>query len=430
MNRSDCYACREYRELSRRQFIGVTGGAILGASVPSWLPRVAFAQDDCSARDILVSIFLRGAADGLTIAPPYADPSYYAARPKLSIPPPDSGSPFAATDLDGFFGLAPAMSPLKTAFDAGHLLIVNACGSKDPSRSHFDGQRFMEVGKPADVQLGTGWLARHLMSSAPLDPAAVLRAVGIRTGLQRTLIGSTKTLPVPDLDAVGLDGDPVSAAARAQVIHDLYSLVGEPIKSIAVSSLQTIDLLNRINFTGYVPSGGTVYPTDDFGYALKSSAALIKAQVGVEAVAIDIDGWDTHALQGPTVGVMAELMTTLSNGLAAFHNDIFSGSSPNVVVAVMTEFGRRLKENNAGGTDHGHASTMLLMGHYIDGGRVLTEWPGLEPEQLFEGKDLEVTIDFRDILGEIVQKRLANPNLGIVFPDYAPVFPGVTLPCA
>lgn len=423
------HACREYNELSRRQFLGAGGAAALAASVPAWLPRVVYADDGCAVRDVIVQVFLRGAADGMTMVVPYLEPAYYAERPQLSIPPPDSSDPFAATDLDGQFGFAPAMTPLLPAYDAGHLLIVHACGSKDPSRSHFAAQRFMEVGKPADLSLTTGWLGRHILSVPPISPSAPLRALGIGTGLQRTLAGAPRSLPIPDLLDFGLVGDPGTADARAAVIEQMYGLVADPLKAMSQTTLQTIDLLDRINFTGYRPAGGAVYPDNEFAYALKSTAALIKAQVGVEAVAIDIQDWDTHAFQGPKVGLLADLMTKLSTGLAAFHADMFDGDAPNVVVVVLTEFGRRLAENYGQGTDHGHGNAMFLMGRYIDGGRVLTQWPGLEPEQLFEGRDLEVTIDYRDILAEVVQKRLANPNLEFVFPAFAPTFHGVTLDC-
>jgi uncharacterized protein (DUF1501 family) len=200
--------------------------------------------------------------------------------------------------------------------------------------------------------------------------------------------------------------------------------------SAALTTQQTIDLLNTIDFAGYVPAGGAVYPTGGTGFAFKSTAALIKADVGVEAVAIDVGGWDTHNNQGPITGTMANLMTTLSTCLAAFHADIFAGNGRNVTVVVMSEFGRRLAQNGTSGTDHGHGNAMLVLGNHIAGGRVLTQWPGMAPNQLYQGIDLQVTIDFRDVLAEIVQERLGNTNLATVFPDFTPTFRGVTDGCA
>jgi len=410
--------------------MAATGGSAVALSLPAWLPRVALAQDYCSNRDIIVSIFLRGAADGLTLCPPHTEDAYYTMRPTINVPRPDSGSPFAAIDLDGQFGFPQTLAGLLPAYASGHLLVVHACGSTDPSRSHFDAQRFMEVGKPADPALFTGWLGRHLAVAPPHKPNATLRGVGIGYGLQRTLQGAPLSLPVPDLDTFGLTGAVGSTAARAAVIQSAYALVDDPLRSAAQTTQATIDLLNTINFAGYLPAGGAVYPTGSFGYAMKTTAALIKADIGVEAISIDVSGWDTHNNQGSTAGTMATLMTALGNGLGAFHADIFAGNGRNVTTVVMSEFGRRPLENGSLGSDHGHGNVMFVMGPGIAGGRVLTQWPGMAPGQLFEGRDLQVTIDFRDILGEIVQHRLGNPNLGVVFPDYVPTFRGVTSACA
>ena len=435
MSSQDCRGCNEYIHLSRRQFLQAAGGAAAAAGLSASLPRVAFAQDYCSSRDVIVSIYLRGAADGLTLCVPYLEPAYYAARPTLAVPPPDSTSPNRATDLDGFFGLPPAMTPLLPAYQAGNLLFVHACGSPDPSRSHFDAQRFMEVGKPNDSTIFDGWLARHLLTSPPFSPSAILRAVQIDFGLHQTLQGAPLTIPVPNLGSFGLAGWSGTVGARRDVLDDLYAAFGDPLRSAAASTQATIDLLQQIDFAGYTPGGGAVYPNSaqgfGFGYSMKTAAALIKADVGVEAVAIDIEGWDTHGNQQPfTGGYMYNLMSQLSQGLAAFHADVLMGSGRNVTLVIMTEFGRRLEENGSLGSDHGHGSTMLLIGRDIAGGRVLTQWSGLAPEQLFQGIDLAVTTDWRDILAEVVVKRLGNNNLATIFPDYTPTFRGVTTACA
>lgn len=435
MSSHDSRGCNEYNHLSRRQFLQATGGAVALSGLAASLPRVAYAQDYCSSRDIILSIYLRGAADGLTLCVPYLEPAYYAARPTLAVPPPDSTDPNHATDLNGFFGLPPAMTSLLPAYQAGHLLFVHACGMHESNRSHFDSQRFMEVGKPNDSTIFNGWLARHLLTSPPFSQNAILRAVQIDFGLRQTLQGAPLTIPVPNLANFGLVGAPGTVSARRDVLDDLYAAFAEPLRSAAASTQTTIDLLQQIDFANYTPGGGAVYPNAaqgfGFGYQMKTAAALIKADVGVEAVAIDIEGWDTHGNQQPfTGGYMFNLMSSLSQGLAAFHADVLMGSGRNVTVVVMTEFGRRLEENGSDGTDHGHASTMMLMGRDIAGGRVLTQWPGLAPEQLYQGIDLQVTTDWRDILAEVVAKRLGNNNLSVIFPDYVPTFRGVTTACS
>jgi uncharacterized protein (DUF1501 family) len=234
---------------------------------------------------------------------------------------------------------------------------------------------------------------------------------------------------VRDLADVGFRGREETLAERERALRDLYAAASDPMRASAETTLETVELLNRIDFESYQPAGGAAYPDDELGYALRSTAALLKADVGIEAAGIDFGGWDTHDDQGPLDGNLHTLMQSLSGGLAAFHKDIFSGGNRNVVVVVQTEFGRNVAENASGGTDHGHGSLMLVMGNHIAGGRVLRHWPGLGEAQLYEGQDLAITIDYRDILAEIVQKRLGNPDLRAVFPDptYTPAPYGVTI---
>jgi uncharacterized protein (DUF1501 family) len=424
----DSHACTEYNALSRRRFMAVTGvSAAAAATAPSWLPRVALASSHRSGqRDVIVSIYLRGGIDGMSAVVPYQEANYYAQRATTAVPRPDSGLSNRATDLDGQFGLAPGMAALLPAYLNGNLLFVHACGSRDTTRSHFDAQRFMEVGNQVnDPTFVSGWLGRHLLTVAPKDPNALLRAVGIADGLQRALVTAPKALPIPNLDTFGLTGTSSTAAARSATLQGLYETVGDPLRAVATTTLQTIDLLNAINFAGYAPGGGAVYPTGNFGYALKTTAALIKAEVGVEAVAIDLGGWDTHNAQGTTSGTMHTLMTTLSQAIGAFYADMWSRPTPGVTLVAMSEFGRRLKENGSQGTDHGYGNVMIALGECVRGGRVLTQWPGLDPANLFQGLDLNVTIDYRDVLAEIVQSRLGNSNLAAVFPSYTPTFRGV-----
>jgi uncharacterized protein (DUF1501 family) len=426
MQQHEPHGCNEYRDLSRRSFLGLSAASALVAATPAWLPRVAFAHSRAAvARDVLVSIFLRGGADGLSMCVPFGDPNYYLARPNIAIAPPDSGDQFAATNLDGFFGLPPAMTPLLDAFTSGHLLFVHAAGSPDESRSHFDATRFMEVGKARDTQLFTGWLGRHIMATPPLDEEAVVRAIGISPGLQRRLFGAPKSLPFPDLNDTKLNGRAPTLEERFSAIQEAYARAPAMLRASAQATASTMGVLQAIDFAAYVPAHGATYPESDFGYSLKSTAALIKAQIGVEAVAVDFPSWDTHESQNPASGTMARRMEDLSQSLAAFHRDVIGPGHP-VTALIMSEFGRTVAENAAGGTDHGHGNTMMLMGQHIAGGRVLTQWPGLHPDLLYQGQDLEITIDYRDVLAEVLQRRMGNTDLAFVFPDYSPTFRGVT----
>lgn len=427
MTHASCAGCTEYQEWTRRRFLTATGAAAAAAAIaPAWLPRVSLAQDHRGAqRDVLVVIFLRGGMDGLAMCPPHAADEYYAARPTLNVPRPDSGSPDAAINLDGFFGFHPAMAPLMPAYQDGKLLVVHAAGSTYETRSHFDGERIMEFGAGGGP-VSSGWMARHLATVSPLTPDAPLRGVGLRADLQFSLTGAEKSLPIPQLGSFNLAGSFSTAQAREnwlQWLHD--SGADEPLRTNALNSIETLRLLRTINFGGYAPAGGAVYPGTGMAYTMRSVAALIKAQVGVETIAVDLGGWDHHANEGVFTGIFNSLLTQLAGALGPFYRDMTAGVAPSFTLCVMSEFGRRVDENGSGGTDHGHGNAMLVMGNCVNGGRVLTQWPGLAPEQLYQGIDLAVTTDYRDILSEIVQSRLGNPNLAEVFPGYTPNFRGV-----
>ena len=429
MNPTESLGCREYNALSRRQFLrGAAGASALAALAPAWLPQIAYAQSANTSRDVLVSIYLRGGADGLSLCVPHGDADYYAAgvRPTLAIARPDSSDPNRATDLDGFFGFAPAMKPLLEAYAAKNLLVVHATGSVDPTRSHFDAQRYMELGVPDDISIHTGWLGRHLASMPPLMPSAPLRALSLGGAIPTTLAGADKTLPIPSPASFNIAGNSRYVADNRAWLSSDYETAPTLVKQAAENTLNTLDLLHKINFAAYKPAGGAVYPTSNFGRGLQSAAALIKAQVGVEAIHIDLGGWDTHTFAGPIDGHLAQVMGDLAATLAAFHADIFSGTVTNVTVVAVSEFGRNARENASKGTDHGHGNAMFVMGGHIAGGRVLSKWPGLSKEKLYQGQDLQVTTDHRDILAEVVAKRLGSSNLPFVFPEYTPTFRGVT----
>jgi uncharacterized protein (DUF1501 family) len=433
----DACACNEYNELtSRRQFLFRTGGA-MGATAfaiafPEWLPQVSLADAYISDRDVIVSIFLRGGADGLTLCAPFNDLAYYASRPTLAIPRPDSTAAQRLIALDNNWGFPPALAPLVPAFQAGQLAVVHGAGLSYNTRSHFDAQRYMEVGKSADPSVNTGWLGRHLATSTPARANASLRAIGFADGLVDTLKGGPRTLPIPDPANYGIAGATSTRDARTQWLGAEYTESEEPAKTAALDAIATINLLRTLSIGTYAPANGAVYPNNSLGRGLRSSAALIKADIGVEAVHLDVGGWDTHTQQAPLNGAMFQRMTELAGALGAFWTDVIaSGYAQNVTVVVISEFGRNVRENGGLGTDHGRGTAVFAIGRGINGGRVITyNWPGLARENLADGQDLRVTIDYRDILAEIVQHRLGNTNLSAIFPGYVPTFRGVTVDTA
>ncbi|MCA0376707.1 MAG: DUF1501 domain-containing protein [Gemmatimonadetes bacterium] len=427
--------CHEYHEVTRRDFLTVAGGIGVAALLPTWLPQVVLAQSSNGQRDIIVSVFLSGGVDGMSLVAPFGDPDYYTGRPNIAIPRPDAaGTGPKGTALDNFFAFSPGMAPLYPAYAAGDLLVVHATGSVNNSRSHFDAQRYMEVGKPADPNISGGWLGRHLATSTPLRSTAPLRALGLTAGLPVTLSGGPKALPIQNPANFTIGGANNTATARTQWLAQDYANAPDPVAANALDTTNTVALLQSINFAGYTTQNGAVYPNTGFGNSLRSAAALIKADVGVEAIHAFLGGWDTHATQGtlPTLdgGYMHNLMLNLSQSLAAFHADVIQGTTAyGVTVVLISEFGRNARENGDRGTDHGRGNVAFAMGRKIAGGKVLTNgWPGLARENLESGQDLRVTLDHRDVLAEIVQNRLGNANLGVIFPDFTPKFRGVTKP--
>ncbi len=426
----DACACQEYNALtSRREFLLRTGGAVgagaFAAAFPEWLPQVSIADAFVANRDVVVSIFLRGGADGLTLCVPYADPEYYNGRPTLAVPRPDSTAPNKAIALDNTFGLPPNLAALYPAYQAGNLVVVHGSGLTYNTRSHFDAQRFMEVGKSNDPTVNTGWLGRHLATSTPVRADASLRALGFSDGLVDTLKGGPKTLPIPNPAAYGLSGSSSTKTARQDWLEIDYQATMEPARTAALDAIATIDLLAALNLNAYQPANGAVYPNNSLGRGLKNTAGLIKADIGIEAAHLDVGGWDTHTQQ---LGGMAGRMDELGNALGAFWLDcIASGLPQNITVVVISEFGRNVRENGGLGTDHGRGTAVFALGRGINGGRVITyNWTSLARENLADQQDLKVNIDYRDVLAEIVKNRLGNNNLGVIFPGFVPTFRGVT----
>ena len=383
----------------------------------TWMPRLAFAPKNSAPRgDSLVVVFLRGAADVLNMVVPHGEEAYYQLRPSLGIPRPDDSKAKEtgrAIDLDGFFGLHPTMGSLLDAWQSEHLAIIHACGAPDESRSHFKAMELMERGVEDERGPASGWIGRHL-ATLNTGNSSPLRAVGMGTRPQRSLSG---TVPVSALRSIAdfhLGGDPRALHQMRAALSTVYEndVLGQDTLSI-MDTLETLDPLT------YIASQNANYPDSEFGLALKQTAMLIKAEVGLEVSAIDVGGWDTHFAQGSTAGLMPSLMKDLAEGLAAFHADMHDHMG-NLTIVTMSEFGRRASENGSLGTDHGHGSMMMVLGGNVHGSKVHGEWPGMREGQLIGPGDLAVTTDYRDVLSEILVKRLNNPATDQIFPEYEP----------
>ncbi|NOT05915.1 MAG: DUF1501 domain-containing protein [Anaerolineales bacterium] len=381
-----------------------------------WLPRLSFAPVNTAPRgDTLVVVFLRGAADVLNMVVPHGEEAYYQLRPSLGITRPDDlrkKKEERTVDLDGFFGFHPNMSPLLEAWQSEQLAIIHACGAPDESRSHFKAMELMERGVDDERGPASGWIGRHL-ATLNTGNSSPLRAVGMGTRPQRSLSGSVPVSALRSIADFHLGGDQRALQQMRVALNTVYEndVLGQ-------DTLSIMDTLQKLNVQNYQPPI-TNYPDTEFGLALKQTAMLIKAEVGLEVSAIDLGGWDTHFAQGSSAGLMPNLMKDLAEGLAAFHADMADHMSK-LTTVTMSEFGRRASENGSLGTDHGHGSMMMVLGGNVDGGKVHGQWPGLGEGQLIGPGDLAVTTDYRDILSEILTKRLNNSATNEIFPEYQP----------
>jgi len=390
--------------LTRRFFVRASAVAMAGVGVaPSWLVRAAAAPG--TRRKILVAIFQRGAADGLNVVVPFFEKLYYELRPTIAVPAPGKNN--GAIDLDGRFGLHPSLQSLKPFWDSGQLAIVEATGSPDPTRSHFDAQDFMESGTPGKMS-EDGWLNRAL---APAGPASSpVRAIAIGAQLPRTLRGSRPAVAVNNLEQFQVRNQ--NAAA---ILERMYATTADA--KLMVSGHETFEavkMIESISRAPYTPANGAQYQ-GEFGRSLQQVARLIKADVGVEAAFADIGGWDHHTNESPQ---LANLLQQFGTSLAAFARDM-GDRMEDIVLVTMSEFGRTVKEDGDNGTDHGHGNVMTVLGGPVRGGHIYGRWPGLEPEQLYEQRDLAITTDFRDVLGELVSHHLGQ-KIDQVFPGYKP----------
>jgi len=395
--------------INRRFFLHKGALALAGTTaIPQFLVRTVMAQQAVQPNKRLVVIFQRGAADGLNIVVPYREKNYYAMRPSIAIPQNQ------VIDLDGFFGLHPAMTAFKPLYDAGHLAVVHAAGSPDMTRSHFDAQDYMESGTPGVKGTDDGWLNRALQAEdlRHAQQHSAFRALALGASVPRTLEGKIPALALSNVNNFSVAGNKPSPAASA--FEAMYGNSGDQIlHATGDETFDAVKMLRAANPAQYKPNAD--YPNSEFGNSMKQIAQLLKANLGVEAAFTDINGWDTHQNQGNVNGQLAGRLSDFSNSIAAFWHDM-GDQAENVTVVTMSEFGRTAKENGTGGTDHGHANAMFVLGANVKGRKVYGKWPGLEHEQLNEGRDLALTTDYRQVLGEVVTHTLGANNLDVVFP--------------
>jgi uncharacterized protein (DUF1501 family) len=406
-------------------FIALGAGPFWG---PQFLRQAAWAADlgaSATKDKVLVVIFQRGAVDGLSMVVPYGDPSYYQNRQEISLAAPSQAAgENGVLDLDGYFGLHPSLSALLPLYKAGHLAPIQACGSPNASRSHFDSQDLMESGVDEDKSVQEGWLNR-LMGCCPEDTAnqTAFRAVSMTSVVPRSLQGPQDSLAIRDLDTFGMAGDivvPISGGGTADGFESMYSgAVDTVLHGEGTESFDALALLKQTRSTAYVPANGAKYPDGGLGKNLRQVAQLIKAKVGVQIAFAEMDGWDTHANQGNAKGQLANRLKVFGDSLAAFYQDM-GDKMRDVVVVTQSEFGRTVKQNGNRGTDHGHATCFLTLGGAVKGGKVYGDWPTLAPDKLFQNRDLAITTDFRDVFGEIVAGHFNIPmnDMATLFPHY------------
>ena len=399
--------------ITRRVFVRNSTLAVVGtAAVPSFLTRAAFGALERTGQKRLVVIFQRGAADGLNIVVPHGEAQYYAMRPSINIPRK------AVIDLDGFFGLHPSLAAFQPLWQQRHLAIVHAAGSPDATRSHFDAQDFMETGTPGVKVTEDGWLNRSLHNLPPAPQISPFRAIALGPSLPRILSGSEPAVAMNNINDFSVGGKNPKPSPAARAFEAMYDHSSDSVlHGTGAETFDAVKMLKAADPGKYTPAPGAEYPKGRFGDSLRQLAQLIKANLGVQVAFADIAGWDHHVNEGAVEGQLANVLTDFSQGLAAFWTDLGDLGEETVVVT-MSEFGRTARENGNRGTDHGHANVIFVLGGPVKGGRVYGRWPGLDQSQLYEGRDLALTTDFRQVIGEAVARHMENKNLVNVFPGY------------
>jgi uncharacterized protein (DUF1501 family) len=408
--------------MERRAFMksGALALVTIGLS-PSFLRRTAFGMELFNAPKgkVLICLFQRGAADALNIVVPHGEKAYYAMRPSIAIAQPSRNVAEGAIDLDGFFGLHPALAPLKPLYDRGLLAPVHAVGSPSTTRSHFDAQDYMETGTPDIKGTTDGWLNRYLAVKGTCDECNLaktpFRAVSLTPQTPRILEGPSATVAMNSLDEFSVRATG-NSAERLEALYRTGS--ADLVHGTGAEMFDAVKMLRSANPQKYLPQNSADYPRSQFGQRLLQIAQLIKANVGLEIAFADVGGWDTHVNQGSSTGQLAQRLDDFSRSIAALVADL-GDRMDDVVIMTMSEFGRMARENGNRGTDHGHAGALFVIGGHVKGGKVHGKWPGLEQEQLYEGRDLALTTDFRSVFAEVVSDHLGARAVDKIFPGFA-----------
>jgi len=409
--------------MDRRYFLKSSGITLasfgLMAAAPNFLHQFANAQtltDKNGKKKILITIFQRGAVDGLNMVVPYGDSEYYNLRNSIAIPKPNKTD--GAVNLDGYFGLHPSLKPFETLWNNKQLAVIHSVGSPDNTRSHFDAQDYMESGTPGNKGTRDGWLSRVLQTSAGKNDSA-FRAVSMTQQTPRSMMGKYPTISMTNLADFSIKAGIYTKSVQGG-FEDVYQENSkDSLGETGKETFEAVNFLKKANPSQFKPENGAVYTNTPFGRSLRQIAQLIKSNVGLEVAFTDTPGlnWDTHLNEGGSRGQLANLLRDFGANIAALTSDL-GKRMDDVVILTMSEFGRTARQNGSNGTDHGHGNAMFLIGNSVKGGKVYGDWKGLKADQLNDGRDLAVTTDFRDVFGEVSYKHLGNKNLGKIFPNY------------
>lgn len=405
-----------------RRFFLKTGGIGLAsfglmAAAPDFLQQFANAQmpvNGYGRKKVLVTIFQRGAVDGLNMIVPHGDGEYYNIRRNIAIPSPNKAE--GAVDLDGFFGLHPSLKPLEKFWAAKQLAVIHSAGSPDNTRSHFDAQDYMESGTPGFKGTRDGWLNRAMQGTAGKGDSP-FRAVAMTQQLPRSLYGRSPSIAMTNLADFAIKAGIYTQNLKGGFEGVYQQNANDSLSETGKETFEAVNYLKQANPAQYKPENGAVYPNSQLGRSLMQIAQLIKAGVGLEVAFAEAGGWDTHVNEGGSRGQLANLLRDFGGAIAAFGTDL-GKRMDDVVLITMSEFGRTARENGSRGTDHGHGNAMLVLGNSVKGGKVYGDWKGLKSDQLNEGRDLAVTTDFRDVFAEAAYKHLGNKDLAKLFPKY------------
>lgn len=411
--------------MDRRYFLKSSGIGLASfgfmAAAPEFLHQFASAQSAVKGygkKKVLVTIFQRGAVDGLNMVVPHGEEQYYAIRRNIAIPRP--GKTNGAFDLDGFFGLHPSMKPFEAFWKSKQLAVVHSAGSPDNTRSHFDAQDYMESATPGYKGTKDGWLNRVLQGTSKKDESP-FRAVSLTQSLPRSLYGKAPSVAMTNLSDFSIKAGLYTSDLKGGFEGIYQQNTKDSLGEMGKETFEAVNYLKQANPAQYKPENGAVYPATPLGRSLQQIAQMIKAGIGLEVAFAEMGGWDTHSNQSfgqnPSQGQLANLLRDFSTAIAAFATDL-GKRMDDVIVLTMSEFGRRAAENGTRGTDHGHGNSMFVLGNSVKGGKVYANWKGLKPDALDSG-DLAVTTDFRDVFAEAADKHMGSRDLGKLFPNYS-----------